>query len=99
MDYISDIRRRESTISISETLSVAYSVSQPTGQPVTHINGTILKSAQRIGTINVDVASNGAYISIENFSSLSHAERKTVLSAISDHLESILTEPVETPAQ
>lgn len=99
MQYSLDTRRRETTISINETLSISYAVSQPTGQPVSHINATILQNAQRIGTINVDIASNSGYISIENFAALNHADRKTVLSAIPDHLEAILTEPVEVPTE
>lgn len=98
MNYNSDVRRRESTITVNDTLAVNYAVSQSTGQPVSHINATILQSAQRIGTVNVDIVSNLCYISLENFSTLSHADRKTLVSAISDHLEAILTEPVE-PAE
>lgn len=95
MNYNSDVRRRESAITINDTLAVNYGVSQSTGKPVSHINATILQSAQRIGTVNVDIVSNFCHVSLENFSTLNHADRKTLLSAISDHLEAILAEPVE----
>lgn len=95
MEYTSDIRRRETIVEINSTLSANYTISQPTGQPVSHINGTLLQNAKRIGTINVDIASNSSYVSLEQFTVLNHADRKTALSAISDHIEAILTEPVE----
>lgn len=95
MEYISDIRTRQVTKQAGTNASVAYEVLNPTGQPVTIINGTIFKENNRIGRLNVDVASDTAYISFEQFATLTHAERKEALSAISDHFESILTEPAQ----
>lgn len=97
IEYISDIRERRVVKPAGDNVSVAYEVKNQTGQPVNLINGTVSKDAVRIGVLNVDVTSNTAYISLENFTALDHAARKTALSAISDHLEAILTEPVEEP--
>ncbi|MCD7849245.1 MAG: hypothetical protein LUH63_05615 [Parabacteroides sp.] len=95
MEYSSDIRTRVVAKQAGTNASVGYEVLNPTGQPVTVINGTISKENIRIGRLNVDVASDTAYISFEQFSKLTHAERKEALAAISDHFESILTEPAE----
>lgn len=95
MEYTSDIRTRVVTKQAGTNTSVNYEVLNPTGQAVTVINGTIFKENVRIGRLNVDIASDSSYISIEHFAQLTHAERKETLSAISDHIESILTEPAE----
>lgn len=95
MEYISDIRTREVTNQAGTNASVNYEVLNPTGQPVTVINGTLFKGNDRVGRLNVDVASDTAYISFEHFATLTHAERKEALSAISDHFESILTESAQ----
>lgn len=97
MEYISDVRHRETTLNLNDTLSVTYNVSQPTGHAVSHISAVIFQKSQRVGTINVDIASNCGYINFEKFSSLNHEDRKTALSIISDHIEAILTEPIEEP--
>ena len=98
IEYISDIRERRVVKPAGDNVSVAYEVKNQTGQPVNLINGTVNKDAIRIGVLNVDVVSNTAYISLENFAALDHAARKAALSAISDHIEAIQTEPVEEPA-
>lgn len=95
MEYASDIRTRVVTQAAGAKVSVSYEVLNPTGEAVTVINGTISKDNVRIGRLNVDVMSNTSYISLEKFASLTHAERKEALSAISDHIEAILTEPAQ----
>lgn len=95
MEYISDIRTRTVTKQAGANTSVSYEVLNPTGQAVTVINGTIFKDNVRIGRLNVDISSNSSYISFETFSTLTHSERKELLSTVSDHIESILTEPIE----
>ena len=85
MEYISDIRTRAVTKQAGTNTSVSYEVLNPTGKAVTVINGTIFK----------DIPSDSSYISFENFATLTHAERKELLSTVSDHIESILTEPAE----
>lgn len=99
MGYTSDIRERKKTEQIDTGLSVSYEVRQQTGNPVNLINGILNKETERIARLNVDIRSDTAYISIEKFSALSHSERKTVLSTISDHIEAILTEPLEPETQ
>ena len=93
MEYISDIRTRAVTKQAGTNTSVSYEVLNPTGKAVT--NGTIFKDNVRIGRLNVDIPSDSSYISFENFATLTHAERKELLSTVSDHIESILTEPAE----
>ena len=95
MEYISDIRTRAVTKQAGTNTSVRYEVLNPTGKAVTVINGTIFKDNVRIGRLNVDIPSDSSYISFENFATLTHAERKELLSTVSDHIESILTEPAE----
>lgn len=97
IEYISDIRERRVVKAAGDNVSVAYEVKNQTGQPVNLINGTVSKDAVRIAVLNVDITSNTAYISLENFAALNHIARKTALSAISDHIQAILTEPVEEP--
>lgn len=95
IEYLSDTRERKVVKPAGDNVSVAYEVKNQTGRPVNLINGTMNKDAGRIGVLNVDITSDTAYFSLERFSALDHAARKAALSAISDHLEAILTEPVE----
>lgn len=95
MEYISDIRTRTVSKPAGANTSVSYEVLNPTGKAVTVINGTTFKDNVRIGRLNVDVPSDTSYISFEHFATLTHAERKELLSSVSDHIESILTEPTE----
>ena len=99
MGYTSDIRERKKTEQIDTGLSVAYEVRQQTGSPVNLIYGVLNKETERIARLNVDIRSDTAYISIEKFSAISHIERKNILSAISDHIEAILTESSEPEIQ
>lgn len=95
MNYSSDIRSRKTSKNIGENTSVDYDVTNTTGQPVREIDGSIRKNAERVGRLNINISGDNAYICLEKFSSLSHQERKEVLSAISGHLEEILTGPIE----
>lgn len=98
MNYTSDIRKRITSKKVGENVTIDYEVTNNSGQPVHDIDGKISKDAQRIGRLNVDVTGNSAYISLEKFGTLTHSERKAVLSAISEHIEEILTAPVEEQA-
>lgn len=98
MNYTSDIRKRITSKKVGENVTIDYEVTNNSGQPVHDIDGKISKDAQRIGRLNVDVTGNSAYISLEKVGALTHPERKAVLSAISEHIEEILTAPVEEQA-
>ena len=95
MNIASDTRERIGTTSISESLHNTYTFSQESGKTVKAVRVETVKDGNKVCNASLDLDTNRLFISITDYKFLTKEERISVVGAMLNDIDEIITEEVQ----
>ncbi len=95
MNIASDTRERIGTTSISESLHNTYNFSQESGKTVKAVRVETVKDGNKVCNASLDLDTNRLFISITDYKFLTKEERISVVGAMLNDIDEIITEEVQ----